>query len=133
MSTPKTIMQILAELKAKDFKDLTHAERATVNANEAIDGLRNEVLSHFGSMEKAAKYLNVEPNTVARTMGQTRTRRMSAWLFAALCRATGFALIETSTEDALKQQPNLTLESFLVIRRVAGELSDAVQIMGRQG
>lgn len=128
-----TIMETLAEIKAKPITDLAPDERAVLIANEAIDGLYNAVLAHFGSIEKAAKYLGLEPGNVNRTIGKNRTRRMSAWLFASLCNATGFEFLSASFVDVLKGQQNITLEGFLMIRRIGGELSDAVEIMGRQG
>lgn len=128
-----TIMETLAEIKTKPITELAPDEMAVLIANEAIDGLYNAILAHFGSIEKAAKHLGLEPANVNRTIGKNRTRRMSAWLFASLCNATGFQFLSASSVDVLKTQQNVTLEGFLMIRRMAGELSDAVEIMGRQG
>jgi len=120
----------------KPIHTLTPQERDHRIATEAIDGLYNAIMSDpgpFGSIAKAAKAIGVHPNVLTRTMGQTRTRRMSVWTFVALCRALGFDGIATTSEvEVLHTERNLTLEGFLALRRISGNVSDCIDLMGRQ-
>lgn len=131
----------------KPIRQLTPAERDAKIAREAIEGLYNEVVSEagpFGSLAKAAKAIGVHPNVLARAFkdrskmtdaeAKEGYRRMSAWAFVSLCRALGYHEIATTSEvEVLYQAKNLTLEGFLALRRISGNVSDCIEIMSRQG